>query len=179
MNSPSPTTATDGSEPALDLKNPGLAAFLAWLWPGAGHLYQGRTAKGLIYMLCILGIFFYGMYLGQGRVVFVYGSWRPEFFRWPFVCQVAAGLPALPALVQAKMPGVLGEWYMPPADAVEFDALHKRLNRYFELGTVFTMIAGLLNVLAIYDAWGGPAYIADKPKEEPSDEKADEPAAAV
>jgi hypothetical protein len=24
------------------------------------------------------------------------------------------------------------------------------------LGTVYTMIAGLLNILVIYDAWGGP-----------------------
>ena len=27
---------------------------------------------------------------------------------------------------------------------------------FFELGTVYTLIAGLLNILAIYDAWGGP-----------------------
>ena len=31
-----------------------------------------------------------------------------------------------------------------------------RMGMFFELGTVFTLIAGLLNVLAIYDAWGGP-----------------------
>ena len=31
-----------------------------------------------------------------------------------------------------------------------------RMGPYFELGTVYTLIAGLLNVLAIYDAWGGP-----------------------
>jgi hypothetical protein len=39
----------------------------------------------------------------------------------------------------------------------ELDLINKQLHRFFELGTVYTMIAGLLNILAIYDAWGGPA----------------------
>ena len=34
---------------------------------------------------------------------------------------------------------------------------HYKLGSYFDLGTVFTMIAGLLNILAVWDAWGGPA----------------------
>jgi hypothetical protein len=33
------------------------------------------------------------------------------------------------------------------------------LGDYFEIGTVFTVIAGLLNILAIYDAYGGPLII--------------------
>ena len=38
----------------------------------------------------------------------------------------------------------------------------------FEIGTVFTVIAGLLNILAIYDAYGGPLIIVppdDKKKQ--------------
>jgi hypothetical protein len=42
-----------------------------------------------------------------------------------------------------------------------------QLGSYFDLGTVFTMIAGLLNVLAIWDAWGGPAL--PPPKSDDSD----------
>ena len=34
---------------------------------------------------------------------------------------------------------------------------HRELGSYFDLGTVYTMIAGLLNLLVIWDAWGGPA----------------------
>lgn len=177
---PDPATKSSPDEIQIELKNPGLAALLAWLWPGAGHLYQGRTAKGLIYMICILGTFLYGMYLGEGRSVFVYGpGWKPEMFRWHYLCQVGAGLPALPAIVQARMPPgklLLGGWYEPPRSGIEMDDLHRRLHRYLELGTVFTMIAGLLNVLAIYDAWGGPAYAIEK-KEEPA-AKTEQPAAA-
>ena len=38
------------------------------------------------------------------------------------------------------------------------DTLHFHLRSYFDLGTAYTMIAGLLNVLAVYDAWGGPVF---------------------
>lgn len=176
---PDPAPKSSPEELQIDLKSPGLAALLAWLWPGAGHLYQGRTAKGLIYMICIVGTFFYGMYLADGRAVFVYGSsFKPEMFRWHYLCQIGAGLPALPALVQAKIEGRLlfGGWYEPPRDNMKMDDMHRSLHRYLELGTVFTMIAGLLNVLAIYDAWGGPAYAIEK-KEDATD-KTEQPAAA-
>jgi hypothetical protein len=170
------TITSDGDETAVELKDPAIAAFLAWLIPGAGHLYQGRTGKGLLFMVCILGIFFYGLVLGQGKVV--YASWRPTDRRLPYVCQVATGLPALPALVEAfrakqhKEP-LLGGIMVPPKlreDNNGLDELaewHRHLNRYFELGTVYTMIAGLLNILVIYDAWGGPmqyAPVEDKRK---------------
>jgi hypothetical protein len=35
------------------------------------------------------------------------------------------------------------------------------LNRRFDLGTVYTVIAGLLNILAIYDAFAGPVEAED------------------
>ena len=33
---------------------------------------------------------------------------------------------------------------------------HRRLGRWFDIGTLYTMLAGMLNVLVIYDAWAGP-----------------------
>ena len=33
---------------------------------------------------------------------------------------------------------------------------HRRLGRWFEIGTLYTMLAGMLNMLVIYDAWAGP-----------------------
>jgi hypothetical protein len=164
----------------VKLKDPFIAAVLAWLLPGAGHLYQGRTAKGLLFMVCILGTFFFGMWLGDGRVV--YASWRPNDMRLPYLCQVGVGLPALPALVQAqrvsndKTPLFDGRMAPPhlPDSRNSFDELaewHKKLNRYFELGTVYTMIAGLLNILAVYDALDGPAL----EEEDSSEKSADDP----
>jgi hypothetical protein len=157
----------------IDLKDPAFAAFLAWLMPGLGHWYQGRRHKAIIFFVCILGTFVYGLYLGEGRVV--YASWRDNDRRLPYLCQVGVGLPALPAIVQARRAKpiqfpIYEDFMAPPqvapegaAHPDELDILQKRLNRYWELGTVYTMIAGLLNILAIYDAWGGPAYsIAEK-----------------
>lgn len=167
--------ASASSPGKLKLKDPVFAAFLAWLLPGAGHLYQGRTAKGLLFMICILTTFFFGMWLGDGRVV--YASWRPNDVRLPYLCQVAVGLPALPALVQAqrvrsgKAPLFGGRMAPPhlPDDLNRTDELaewHRTLYRYFELGTVYTMIAGLLNVLVIFDALDGPA-LSDEEAEQP------------
>ena len=89
----------------LILKDPVLAGFLAWLLPGAGHFYQGRYAKGVLYLVCILGTFVYGLYLSSRRTTgparVVYFSFRSGDLRLAYLCQVGAGLPALPALVQA------------------------------------------------------------------------------
>ena len=173
----------------VELKNPGLAALLAWLWPGAGHLYQGRTAKGVLFMICILSVYFYGFWMGQGRVV--YASWRQEDRRLPYVCQIGVGLPALPALLQSQVttpgkPSPLGTDMMAPPyvnpswrvgdEPDDLSKWHEQTGVGFELGTLFTMVAGLLNILAIYDAFAGPVvHKPDEKKKEkergPPDEK--------
>ena len=30
------------------------------------------------------------------------------------------------------------------------------MGRFFDYGTLYTMLAGMLNLLVIYDAWSGP-----------------------
>ncbi len=177
------------SQPAetthVDLKHPGLAALLAWLWPGAGHLYQGRIAKGILYMVCITSIYFYGLAIGHGHVV--YASWRPFDRRLPYLCQVGVGLPALPAMVQASLmrsgkPPLLGSTIMAPPRVTpdwragqsedDLSRWHREAGAGFELGTLYTMVAGLLNILAIYDAFAGPVFAKpdDSPERPPPDE---------
>jgi hypothetical protein len=209
--------------PDIDLRDRWLAAFLAWLIPGAGHLYQRRYGKGFLFMVCILGAFFYGVFLGSSNVV--YASFRKagqgdlvqDDARYAYLCQVGIGLPALPAMIQAKRVGgadpkpplwdgfmappvllgqivhrdwrdaLLAEQRVPrkhpnadpfsPAgggrfqytggmtlnrfydwnvEANQLSMWHLQYGSMFDLGTVFTMIAGLLNVLVVFDAWGGP-----------------------
>ena len=184
----------------VDLKDPALAACLTWLIPGLGQLYQGRRAKAALFFICIMATFIYGCYLGGsselgwGRVV--YFSWRPDDRRLPFICQIGAGLPSMPALVQAyRMKNQRKVWlkgFMAPpitasvqdesrpanpgdvnADQPTAHTLQRNLHRYFDLGTTYTMIAGLLNVLVIYDAWGGPVFseTARKEDEESSEDE--------
>lgn len=164
-------TAREAAQ-TIALKDPGLAAFLGWLVPGLGHLYQGRTAKGILFFVCIMGTFIYGVYLGGDREVgwgrVVYMSFHPEDQRLHFLCQLGVGLPALPAVIQGfrvrsgRAP-LWGSFMAPPrlpsdrsSNRPTLNDLHKRLHLYFELGTLYTMVAGLLNILAIYDAWAGP-----------------------
>lgn len=192
-------SSADESVIEIDLKDPRLAAFLAWLVPGLGHIYQGRTGKGVLFFVCIVGTFFYGMYIGGGRVVYASTAnvFSMQFLhdRWQYVCQVGAGLPALPALVQReralehKAP-LLGDNFMRPPSSAPCESVDRTdrshtvqhpdelakwnydLGDLFEIGTVFTVIAGLLNILAIYDAYGGPLLII------PPDEKKKQPATA-
>ena len=204
----------------VDLRDPFWAAFLAWLWPGAGHFYQRRFAKGFLFMICVLGTFFYGLGLGRGRVV--YASFKPGDFRWQYVCQLGTGAVAFPAIAQAiktktdntplaperadeyvkraKDPFfVLAERYpenvpdkrafhrvevdsyngptfkdgfmAPPAGPIyqnDMDVLgmwHYEMKHKFEMGTLYCVIAGLLNFLVIYDAFVGPAIITPEQRE--------------
>jgi len=47
----------------------------------------------------------------------------------------------------------------PPLKQFRRDQLamwHRQLGKFFEIGTLYTMLAGMLNLLVIYDAWAGP-----------------------
>jgi hypothetical protein len=201
MDSESPTiVSNDESTLEIDLKDPRLAAFLAWLIPGLGHIYQGRTGKGILFFVCIVGTFLFGLVNGEGKVVYasaVSPASREFFQRWQYICQVGAGLPALPAYVQAwrvrqgKPPlgGYENTYMRPPRmdpnafgqftseDPAKNIVEHPNelakwyfdLGDMFEIGTVFTVIAGLLNVLAIYDAHGGPLVIVPRETKKPDD----------
>ena len=90
---------TDGHN-KIELKNPVIAAILAFLIPGAGHFYQGRNFKAAIYCFCIMSTFFCGMALGDWKTVY-YQS-EPGKRNLGYFAQVGIGLPALPALIQAS-----------------------------------------------------------------------------
>lgn len=177
----------------IDLKHPWLAAVLAWLIPGLGHLYQGRTSKGLLFMVCVLGTFLYGFYLGGYKVVYASPPGQQPY-RWQYWCQLPAGVVTLPAAVQrrrvaqGKQP-ILGNLMAPPTssvgttstdysgnEVVHPDELSKWQHDHpfmFDLGTVYTMIAGLLNVLVIYDAAAGPFVMLPDPKGKKKADKQD------
>jgi hypothetical protein len=160
------------SQSPVPLRSPLKAAFLAWLFPGLGHWYQGRTGKAILYASCILSLYFVGFALGEGKIV--YWRWvsplsNPEKFCLHYVGQFFVGLPALPALIQGTLryydlPPVLWGFMAEPAQNV-INGLQPRLGKLVEIGMTYTTVAGLLNVLAIYDAYEGPAY-ADLDKEE-------------
>lgn len=144
----------------VNLKSPIVAAVLAFLFPGAGHAYQGRNFKAISYSICILGLFFGGLWIGDGKVV--YSSWTNEDYRWQYGLQAAVGLPAAPAALQAYWlkkynKTFAGSSYMAkPTNTIVLDKWHLKSSAGFDLGTLYTMIAGILNILVILDAFGGP-----------------------
>lgn len=180
----------------IDLGDARLAAFLAWLVPGLGHLYQRRTGKGLLFMIAILGTFFYGLYLDP-HVVYAsttnpVGNFAKFKDRWHYACQLGVGLPALPAYIQtwrveSGLPP-LGDFERPPWDEASWSRVYPNREREFaslvthtvvgasdevrhqseaqmwqykgafrwDAATVYTIMAGLMNLLAICDARWGP-----------------------
>lgn len=175
--------APDGEPLEIELRSPGVAALLAWLVPGMGHLYQRRTAKGLLFFVCIMGMFSFGLCIGKGKVVYA-NSPSDTPWRWQYYCQLGVGLPATPALLQMGRVGnrphpILKDFMAPPSSEsvdLEDDSgnLSKQPNELaawtvemhprYEIGTVYTLIAGLLNILVICDAYGGPLVILPREK---------------
>jgi hypothetical protein len=151
----------------VDLKNRYVASVLAILFPGAGHYYQGRKNKAYLFCACVLGLFVLGMFIGRGRVV--YASWSPDDFRIQYPAQALVGLPAAPSLVQAWignrdperkfLNGFMAPPPINPMTGNNRDTLskwHLEASAAFELGTLYTSVAGLLNLLVILDAFAGP-----------------------
>ncbi len=173
----------------IDLREPWIAGLLAWALPGLGHIYQGRTGKGILFFVCVLGTFFYGLYLGGGKVVYAATHWEQQY-RWQYICQLGVGLPSAPMLIQRhrSRTGRVPLWngFMAPPrngpiepaiddsgrEAQQPNELAQWIvdkHPNFELGTVYTVIAGLLNVLVICDAFAGPLIIQPAPdKKSPS-----------
>jgi hypothetical protein len=148
-----------------EAKDPFISGLLAWFVPGLGHIYQGRVAKGLLFFVCLMGTFIWGMRLGEWKVV--YWAWDD---RKPVVdgfCRLGMGLPSLPAILQSlpQLDGmrnadqglpIIGHFQSAPSRA-ELDELNARLSRTWSIAQLYTMIASLLNILVILDAVGGPA----------------------
>ena len=104
---------------------------LGLLLPGAGHLYNGRFAKAAFFAVLILGTFFAGMLVSGFHAVSL--KHQPYWF----LGQVFAGLPSLASAILAPL-----------------DARHG-MNQ--DAGTLYTTVAGLLNILAVLDAASPPS----------------------
>jgi hypothetical protein len=164
-----------------------LAGVLSYLVPGLGQISQGRVAKGVMFMVILLGMFLLGQAMGQWRNVYMPGADEADnpirrplvsvYNRWHFAGQFWIGIAAWPAIWQFyKMPMPQGDFWKnfqrsPEAPDEEF-----RLNQWLtdqdkepDLGWVYTVVAGMLNILVIYDAVMGPAFIAvPKTESEPA-----------
>jgi hypothetical protein len=109
--------------------DPAGAALLAWAVPGAGHLFLGKWAKALLYFLLISGTFFAGWAMSDFDNIYF------ERGRWHVIPQMGVGIATFAIGLKAAAAN--------PKDTVM---------PLFEMGTLYTMVAGLLNVLVVMDA---------------------------
>jgi TM2 domain-containing membrane protein YozV len=103
----------------------------SWAIPGAGHIWLGRKAKGLILMVAVPAMFAIGLAL-HGRLF-------PFDMSEPLVC-----LAALADL------GIGGVYFL--ASALGLGAGDVRTVTY-EYGNAFLIVAGLLNLLVVIDTY--------------------------
>lgn len=167
-----------------------LAGFLSFLVPGLGQIYQGRVAKGLLFFVCLMSLFHLGAAMGNWQNVYIpteipgnfaQNRTRPTLKdgllnRWHYPGQFWIGIAAWPALWQFyEMP-------LPSAEKFPFWNRYQRapreddreteknnVNRFLvnsdktpDMGLMYTVIAGVLNILVIYDAFAGPAFPPSK-----------------
>jgi hypothetical protein len=166
------------------------AGFLSYLVPGLGQISQGRTGKGILFMVCLLSLFHVGEAMGNWQNVYVPGdnngggprNMNPlvNIFnqRWHFAGQVWIGVAAWPALWQFYGGTVPAEQTSPflhnyqrqPRNEDDVNKFLVNSDKTPDLGWIYTVIAGMLNILVIYDAYAGPAYgprIPREPKDKP------------
>ncbi|MDR0327228.1 MAG: hypothetical protein LBI05_02920 [Planctomycetaceae bacterium] len=167
--------STENEQIDIDLRNPYLAGFLAWLVPGLGHYYQRRYAKALIFFLCIVPTFVVGCALASsseaGVARNVYWSWRSGDMRFWWLAQAPLGLAAVPSWIQARPAPMFGKFMAPPrlhrgdtsGVSPVMDEIRQKMP-FYELGTYLTVFASLMNFLVIFDAVDGP--FAGRRKEE-------------
>ncbi len=151
-----------------------VAALLAFLVPGLGHVYLGRPFKGLLAFTVLVGLFGWGIGISRGECVSL-ATDEENGHRYAFLAQVGAGLPTGLALLHThtyEVKHALGMEAVKPDDVslhYTDDEYVDRLPRLDE-GLLYTMIAGLLNLLLIYDAFLGSPGAALRPKDDSLDE---------
>ena len=121
-------TAADRAQPTT---NPYLVSAVAWLLPGAGHLWLGRTQKGIIFLIVLPLMFATGLWL-EGRL-FPFQPSEPLVVLAAFA-DIGIGIPYFVAKgLQRGAGNVVAATY--------------------EYGNAFIIVAGLLNMLVVLDAY--------------------------
>jgi hypothetical protein len=171
-------TAASKAPPTVPPTYQLLPALLSYLVPGLGQIYQGRIGKGVLFFVCIYTLFFYGMALGSWSNVYIppnqFNANNSLFKEAPlanlwvrpqYLGQFWVGIAAWPAIIQykynsAEPNALLRNFQKTPPEPV-LNELQTNGDKTWDLGWVYTVIAGVLNIMVIYDALTGPAFLVN------------------
>jgi hypothetical protein len=103
----------------------------AWAIPGAGHLWLGRQQKGIVFLFALPLMFAFGLWL-EGRL-------------FPF--EIAQPLVALAAFADI---GIGVPYFIAKAMGAGGGRV---VAATYEYGNAFLIVAGLLNMLVVLDAF--------------------------
>ena len=115
-----------------------LVSLCAWLVPGGGYWLLGERVRAVLVGVCVLGVFALGVLVGGIRVVDAPSEFGVQALLqkpW-FMGQVLAGPVSVAAAVTAN----------------RTDPLRVSHGRSWEIGTLYTAVAGMLNLLAVIDS---------------------------
>jgi len=160
-----------------------LVALSGWLLPGLGYMLIGERTRGLIAGVTIIATFLAGILIGGIRVIDVPGF--DANGQTKTIPMMGGG--RAPALRVSPMAEVMNKpWYIaqllmgPTNIAATWGSLaaaaagHKQSTaRIFDIGTLYTAVAGMLNLLALIDAahrTTHPGEVEDDSLETPADE---------
>ena len=131
----SPTPNPRPPSPIPPPPSPGWRAYLpvvtGWLVPGGGHFWQRRWGRGVLLLVSVLGMFLLGLGL-RGKLYAFNGDDIVDTLGW------MANLGAGGLFLAARLLGY--EVPEPPSAMADY-------------GTKFLLTAGLLNALAMLDAY--------------------------
>ena len=125
------STATERSRAAAERGTLVLLCLAAWAVPGAGHLWMGRRQKGLVFLVALPAMFLSGLLL-HGRI-FPFELSEP-LVALAAIANIGAGGPWLLARMTESGSGIVTAWT-------------------YEYGNCFLIVAGLLNLLVVLDAF--------------------------
>ena len=114
--------------------NPWLIGFLAWLVPGLGHLLQGRVIRGGVSSATILVMFILGVSIG-GHIYGLRETGEGLLSSLFGLCDMGSGI----LYLISRFAGLAVNERPEQATA--------------EYGSVFLMVAGLLNLILALDAF--------------------------
>jgi hypothetical protein len=126
----------DANPPATRTWNP-TAALGAWLLPGLGHLLIGESRRGAILMVTIGAVWLGGLLIGGISVID--RKDHPAWFLGQMMLAPSVGINIIHQNLRLPPP-------MPGNARFE-----PSFGQVYEQGMLYTLLAGLLNLLAILD----------------------------